>query len=104
MHGDRSDFIVVGRVVLDEQVRAHVPHLHRTVRAARRQALTLRVKCHCVHHAAQLINTIPGKLAFMIQTLRNGKKQDLNDLLGVVVESVQCLVRRHVPELHQLIV
>ena len=50
MHGNGGDFIVVSRVVLDEEVRAHVPHLHSAVCAAGRQALTLRVEGDGVHH------------------------------------------------------
>lgn len=50
VHGDGGDFVVVCGIVLDEQVRADVPHLQGLVGTSRGQALTLRVKSYRRHH------------------------------------------------------
>jgi hypothetical protein len=49
MHGDGGDLLLVRGVVLDQDVRADVPHLQGLVRAACSQALALGVEGHGGH-------------------------------------------------------
>jgi hypothetical protein len=46
------DGVAVGRIVLDELVRANVPELDGVVGTAGRDAAAVFVKHHTVHHAA----------------------------------------------------
>ena len=52
MHGNRGDGIIVRWVVLYEEVGADIPHLHRAICTARRQAVPFGMKCHAVHSTA----------------------------------------------------
>ncbi len=105
MHGDAGDGLLVRGVVLDEQVRARVPHLEGAVRAARGHQVALGVEGHAVHRAAQ-------RETMSVLVLQSDRCREVRRIvyiwgshsLGVVVEGVQRLVRGHVPQLHRLVV
>ncbi len=51
MEGDRGDSVVVGDVVLNKLVRAHVPHVDLAVRAAGDDAVAVVVEEDLAHSA-----------------------------------------------------
>lgn len=53
MHGDALHGIFVGGVVLNQQVRAGIPHLDGLIGAAGGNAVTLCVEGHTIHTTIQ---------------------------------------------------
>lgn len=95
VHGNRGDGFIVCRIMLYEEMGAHIPHFQCTICTTRRQAVSFCMKYNTVHSTAPN-NALEQRYIVYSSTTPN--------LLSMIMKRMKWLVCWDIPKFHEFIV